>query len=101
MVRDIHILLLNARNVELGSNLLCRKSRLQNAVPVSTSIAATLTLVPSGESLNSTLRGTWSYQLFAHIYRRRELTSIAASSKEVPERALARPHVPPVAKARF
>lgn len=35
---------------------------------MSMSIAATLTLVPSGESLNSTLRGTWSYQLFTLIY---------------------------------
>jgi hypothetical protein len=68
---------------------------------MSTSIAATLTLVPSGESLNSTLRGTWSYQSLAHIYERRELTSIVASSKGVPERALARRLVPPVAKARL
>jgi hypothetical protein len=36
----------------------------------------------------------------AHM-RRRELTLIVASSKEVPERALAQPLVPTVAKARF
>jgi hypothetical protein len=64
----------------------CAEKQAQNAVSMNTSIAATLTLVPSGESLNSTLRGRWSYHLVAHIYRRRELTSIAASSKGAPER---------------
>ena len=44
----------------------CRaEKRVQNAVSMSTSIAATLTLVPSGESLNSTLRGRRSHHLFA------------------------------------
>ena len=90
MIRDVHILFLNAGNVELGGNLLCPKREAQNAVSMSTSIAATLTLVPSADSLNSTLCRRWSYHVFAHIYMgRRELTSIAVSSKEVPERALA------------
>jgi hypothetical protein len=92
MVRDVHILFLNAGNVELGGNLLVPKNEAQNAVSMSTSIAATLTLVPSADSFNSTLRGRWwSYHMFAHIWGRRELTSIAASLKEVLERAPGRP----------
>jgi hypothetical protein len=58
MVRDVHVLFLDAGNVELGGDLLCpKKGEAQNAVSMSTSIAATLTLVPSADSLNSTLRG--------------------------------------------
>lgn len=64
MVRDVHILFLNAGDVELGGNLLCPNKEAQNAVSMSTSIAATLTLVPSADSLNSTLRERRSYHTF-------------------------------------
>ena len=52
----------------------CRaEKRAQKAVSMSTSIAATLTLVPSGDSLNSTLRGRlWSHHLLAqHMWTQR------------------------------
>ena len=54
MICDVHIFFRNSGNVELGGNLL-RREQAQNTVVISASIAATLTLVPSGESLNSIL----------------------------------------------
>ena len=93
MVCDVHVLFRNAGNVELGGHLLYPKKggEAQNAVSMSTSIAATLTLVPSADSLNSTLRERVVVSYVRIYIGHGQLTSIAVSSKQVPERAPAQP----------
>jgi hypothetical protein len=89
MVCDIHILLVDAGNVELGGNLLCAlkcdlHEHIDRCNPHPSAIGGLL-------ELHTTRKAVVSYAR-AHMGGR-ELTSIAASSKEVLERAAALPAV--------
>ena len=63
MVCHVHVFLRNPRNIELGGNLLHGRT-VQIMVAMNASITTSLTLVPSVDSLNSTLhQRAWSHHL--------------------------------------